>query len=174
MRIRSIKTPFEEKFEIMLNRSYSTQNYLADPSCPSCITSVINESLLMSHMPNSLKKAAVTPLLKKPTLNKEDLKNYQPVSHLPYIGKLIEKAATEQMDNHMSTTDIPSLITRFPCENLINLINLRYGFLQGSCISPFGFKLYTKPLMEITKKHINIHLYADDTQLYMAFKPEEK
>ena len=65
------------------------------PALLPLITSIINKSLSMSHMPDSLKKAAVTPLLKKPTLNTEDLKNYRPVSNLPYIGKLIEKAAIE-------------------------------------------------------------------------------
>ena len=57
-------------------------------------------------MPDSLKRAAVTPLLKKPTLNKEDLKNYRPVSNLPYIGKLIEKAAIVQMDSHISANEL--------------------------------------------------------------------
>ena len=52
-------------------------------------------------------------------------------------------------------------------------IDLHLGLPQGSRIGPFGFKLYTKPLTSIAKKHgINIHLYADDTQLYTSFKPE--
>ena len=32
-------------------------------------------------------------------------------------------------------------------------IKLDYGFPQGSKIGPFGFKLYTKPLAAIAKKH---------------------
>ena len=53
-------------------------------------------------------------------------------------------------------------------------VTLQYGFLQGSCVAPFGFKLYTKSLTQIVKHHeIEIHLYVDDTQLYNAFPPED-
>ena len=58
--------------------------------------------------------------------------------------------------------------------SLSDNIDLHFGFPQGSRIGPFGFKLYTKPLTSIAKKHgINIHLYADDMQLYTSFNPEE-
>ncbi len=49
-------------------------------------------------------------------------------------------------------------------------LSLEYGFPQGSTIGPFGFKLYTKPLTSIVAKQmVQIHLYADDTQLYVPF-----
>ena len=55
---------------------------------------------------------------------------------------------------------------------LSDKISLQYGFPQGSKIGPFGFKLYTKQLSAIASKHdIHIHLYADDTQLYTSFDP---
>ena len=37
---------------------------------------------------------------------------------------------------------------------------------------PVMFVCYTAPLGDITHQHgINVHLYADDTQLYLTFSP---
>ncbi len=53
-------------------------------------------------------------------------------------------------------------------------VGLKHGFPQGSCIGPFMFKLYTKVLTEIAHHHgINIHLYTDDTKLYISFRSED-
>ena len=65
------------------------------------ICKIVNKSLLEGKMPTDLREAIVKPLLKKPSLDKENLKNYRPVSNLPYIGKLIEKVAIDQMDRHL-------------------------------------------------------------------------
>ena len=49
------------------------------------LTSIINESLTKGEFPNDFKNAIVKPLLKKPSLDKDELKNYRPVSNLHFI-----------------------------------------------------------------------------------------
>jgi hypothetical protein len=43
----------------------------------------------------------VTPLLKKSSLDRENMKNYRPVSNLPYVSKLLEKVVMKQLNDHM-------------------------------------------------------------------------
>ena len=66
------------------------------------ITAIINKSLQEGSFPFHFKKAIVTPLIKKPTLPKNDLKNYWPVSNLNFISKLIEKVVAFQIKEHLN------------------------------------------------------------------------
>jgi hypothetical protein len=52
--------------------------------------------------PSDMKKALVTPLLKKASLDKDILKNYRPVSNLSFVSKVIEKAAMSQISEHVN------------------------------------------------------------------------
>lgn len=45
---------------------------------------IINGSLSTGCVPNSLKVAVIKPLLKKPNLDPENIKNYRPISNLPF------------------------------------------------------------------------------------------
>ena len=49
---------------------------------------------------------------------------------------------------------------------------MKYGVLQGSCIGPILFLLYTSRLFKVMEKHLpDMQGYADDMQLYLSFRP---
>ena len=211
---------------------------------------LVNHSLTSGIFPSCLKAASLTPLLKKPSLDKETFKHYRPVSNLPYIGKIIERVVVGQLDQHRTenslhavcqsayrkyhstetallkvfndtlnavdnkrcvllllldfssafdTVDHNVLIHRLEHESGITgnplswmqsyltgrtfAVNingttstphvLTTGLPQGSMIGPAEFPPYSSPLFIIARKHgVMIHMYADDTQLYLSFNVE--
>ena len=75
------------------------------PAIIHLLTKLVNESLQTGEFPADLKKALVTPLLKKPSLDLT-LKNYRPISNLPFVGKLMERCVIEQLLEHIRTNNL--------------------------------------------------------------------
>ena len=69
----------------------------------SVITRIVNLSLESGIFPSSMKMAQVVPLLKKPSLDSEQLKNYRPVSNLTFLSKVIERVVAVRLDKHMAS-----------------------------------------------------------------------
>ena len=53
--------------------------------------------------------ALVTPLIKKPSLDKSVLNNYRPVSGLNFVSKLIERIASKQLKHYLSSNNLNNI-----------------------------------------------------------------
>ena len=60
------------------------------------LTALINSSLSSGLFPQVFKSAVIFPLLKKPSLDPNELNNFRPISNLPFISKIIEKLVLVQ------------------------------------------------------------------------------
>src|SRR5208282_4844109 len=68
------------------------------------IARLANLSFSSGVFPSSLKHDRITPLLKKPELDKSDLTSYRPITNLSTISKLLEKLALRRIRPHIMST----------------------------------------------------------------------
>jgi len=69
------------------------------------IAELFNTSLSTGCFPTKFKHTVVTPLLKKGSRDDSQLKNYRPVSNLPFLSKLLEKVVQNQLQHHLISND---------------------------------------------------------------------
>ena len=92
------------------------------------ITRIVNASLEHGEFTSLWKTAIVRPIIKKAGLE-QSFSNYRPVSNLPFLSKVLEKAAIAQFmghcDSHQLLPNFQSAYrTNFSCETaLIKLMN---------------------------------------------------
>ena len=72
----------------------------------SVMTRIVNLSLSSGKFPKEFKYAVVMPLLKKPTLDFTDLKNYRPISNLSFLLKLVKRIIANHLLTHLSSHDL--------------------------------------------------------------------
>ncbi|KAL0150994.1 hypothetical protein M9458_053721, partial [Cirrhinus mrigala] len=61
------------------------------------LLNIINSSLSLGHVLKPFKLAVIKPLIKKPQLDPSELANYRPISNLPFMSKILEKAVSAQL-----------------------------------------------------------------------------
>ena len=67
---------------------------------------IVNLSLTKGDFPISCKSSTVIPLIKKPGLDREMLKNYRPVSNLSFLSKVMEKVISIRILGHILDNNI--------------------------------------------------------------------
>ena len=70
------------------------------------VTILVNLSLQSANVPDSMKQALVTLLLKKDDLDPEVLKNYRPVSNLSFLSKVLERVVAARLTNYMTINQL--------------------------------------------------------------------
>ena len=62
------------------------------------VAMIINKSFESGLVPTELKSAHIRPSIKKRSLDPEENENYRPVSNLPYVSKILEKAVNTRLE----------------------------------------------------------------------------
>ena len=71
------------------------------PAILPILTEIINTSMTSGIVPETFKRALITPLIKKATLDSECLKNYRPISNLSFLSKLLERVVAKQLHSYL-------------------------------------------------------------------------
>ena len=61
----------------------------------------MNLSIVQGCFPNSLKHANIKPLINKPGLDSETLKNYWPVANLKFLAKTVQRVCSSQIQDYL-------------------------------------------------------------------------
>ena len=108
----NFKSPSSYEIAILVklcNSSYSHNDSLPKkltdlikPTLTELYQSIISPSINTSIFPKSLKYAIITPLLKNSNLDNKLLKNYRPISKLPFLSKIFERVISKQIIKYLS------------------------------------------------------------------------
>eukprot|EP00116_Pleurobrachia_bachei_P001543 sb/3461805/ len=120
------------------------------PELAPVIKEVVNKSLASGEFPTALKTALIRPSFKQD--DKNDLKNYRPVSNLPFLSKIVEKAVATQLTEYLETNKLlPSIVRHLSAafdtidhKKLVSRLEKDYG------ITGVALKWFTSYLSERT------------------------
>ena len=66
------------------------------------VTDIINDSLSAGFVPTDFKNAVVKPIIKNTSLDREILKNFRPISNLPFLSKVLERIVAKRLNAHIN------------------------------------------------------------------------
>ena len=109
------------------------------------LTTIINQSLQTGIFPSSLKIAKVLPFYKKG--DNQLFNNYRPISLLPVISKVFERAVFNQLYDYCTKNNI--------------FYNSQYGFRKAHSTELACLEYIDKVLHDLDKKHMPISIFID-------------
>ena len=65
------------------------------------ITLIINKSLSTGHFPACFRTALITPVIKKKSLDPNNLKNYHPILNLPFVSKVVKRVVAARLNAYL-------------------------------------------------------------------------
>ncbi|XP_049450826.1 uncharacterized protein LOC125900093 [Epinephelus fuscoguttatus] len=116
------------------------------------ITDIINTSLNSGSVPQTLKLAAITPILKKPGLNTDNPDNFRPISNLPFLSKILERTVASQLRTHLTSNNL------FEC--------FQSGFRSKHSTETALLKITNDLLLSSDSGHLNILILLDLTAAF--------
>ena len=80
--------------------------FILYPSSKGAHIIIVNVSLSTGTVPAGLKQALETLILKKQGLDANDLRNFRPVSNLPFISNILERVVLLQLQSHLCANSL--------------------------------------------------------------------
>ena len=76
------------------------------PELSNILLYIVNSSLSGGTFPASMKHAIVKPALKKYNADPDSLKNYRPISNLPFVSKMLERVVLDQLNDYLEQQNL--------------------------------------------------------------------
>jgi len=70
------------------------------------VTDIVNLSLSSGNFHHTLKESVISPLFKKPTLDKDELSNYRPISNLSLLSKILQRVVKARLSDHLTSNNL--------------------------------------------------------------------
>ena len=93
------------------------------------ISKIVNISVESGRMPELFKQAIIKLLLKKPSLDPVEYKNFRPISNLRFISKIIEKCVAKQLTEYLNSNGLGETF-QSPCNLTITRRQLLFASIS--------------------------------------------
>src|SRR6218665_1095959 len=122
-----------------------------------------NRSLQEDVLPDLQKRSVVFPALKRDGLDLKDPSNFQPISNVSFLSKIIQKIVSQQITSYLSTNDLlPKYQSGFRRGHsaetlLLRLLSDCYGAIDGGRVTLLAlFDVSAQPSTPSTIKFLSI------------------